>query len=48
MTIRAADHQLVIPNLVARVKTADGVLRPVIERSCLATLVPAASPLCRM
>ena len=48
MTIRAADNQLVIPNYVARVKTADGVLRPVIERSYPTTLVPAASPLCKM
>lgn len=48
MTIRAADNQLVIPNYVARVKMADGVLRPVIERSYPASLVPAASPLCKM
>ncbi|MFZ2305881.1 MAG: ABC transporter substrate-binding protein [Rhodoferax sp.] len=48
MTIRAADNQLVIPNYVARVKTADGVLRPVIERSYPAAIVPPASPLCKM
>ncbi|MBI2749550.1 MAG: ABC transporter substrate-binding protein [Burkholderiales bacterium] len=48
MTIRAADNQLVIPNYVARVKTADGVLRPVIERAYPASLVPAASPLCKI
>jgi branched-chain amino acid transport system substrate-binding protein len=48
MTIRAADNQLVIPNYVARVKTADGVLRPVIERAYSASLVPAASPLCKI
>jgi branched-chain amino acid transport system substrate-binding protein len=47
-TVRAADNQMVIPNYVARVKTADGVLRPVIERSYPATLTPAASPLCKM
>jgi branched-chain amino acid transport system substrate-binding protein len=47
-TVRAADNQLVIPNYVARVKTADGVLRPVIERTFPASLVPAASPLCKM
>lgn len=47
-TVRAADNQMVIPNYVARVKTADGVLRPVIEQSYPATLVPAASPLCKM
>jgi branched-chain amino acid transport system substrate-binding protein len=48
MTVRAADNQMVIPNYVARVKTADGVLRPVIERSYPASLTPAASPLCKM
>ena len=47
-TVRAADNQLVIPNYVARVKTADGGLRPVIERSYPATVTPAASPLCKM
>lgn len=47
-TVRAADNQLLIPNYVARVKTADGVLRPVIERSYPASTTPAASPLCKM
>jgi branched-chain amino acid transport system substrate-binding protein len=48
MTIRAADNQLLIPNYVARVKTSDGVLRPVIERSYPVSIVPPASPLCKM
>ncbi len=47
-TVRAADNQLLIPNYVARVKTADAVLRPVIERSYPASTTPAASPLCKM
>jgi len=47
-TVRAADNQLVIPNYIARVKTADGVLRPVIERAYPTSLVPPASPLCKM
>lgn len=47
-TVRTADNQLLIPNYVARVKTADGVLRPIIERSYPATISPAASPLCKM
>ena len=47
-TVRAADNQLLIPNYIARVKTADGVLRPVIEQSYPASLVPPASPLCKM
>ena len=46
--VRAADNQMVIPNYVARVKTADGLLRPVIERSFPASITPAASPLCKM
>lgn len=47
-TVRAADNQLLIPNYIARVKTADGVLRPVIEQSYPSSLVPPASPLCKM
>lgn len=47
-TVRAADNQLLIPNYIARVKTADGVLRPVIEQNYPASLVPPASPLCKM
>lgn len=47
-TIRKEDNQLVIPNYVARVKTADGVLRPVIEQTYPATITPAASPLCKL
>jgi branched-chain amino acid transport system substrate-binding protein len=46
--VRAADNQLVIPNYVARVKMADGVLRPVIEQSYPASITPAASPLCKI
>ena len=47
-TVRAADNQMVIPNYVARVKVADGVLRPVIEQTYPAIITPAASPLCKM
>ena len=47
-TIRAADNQLLMPNYVARVKMADGVLRPVIEQTYPASLAPAASPLCKL
>lgn len=47
-TVRAVDNQMVIPNYVARVKTADGVLRPVIEQTYPVSIVPAASPLCKM
>lgn len=48
VTMRAADNQLVIPNFVGRAKTADGVLRPVIEQTFPAASMPAASPLCKM
>jgi branched-chain amino acid transport system substrate-binding protein len=48
VTIRAADNQMLIPNYVARVKVADGQLRPVIEQSYPATITPPASPLCKM
>lgn len=47
-TIRKEDNQLLIPNYVARVKTADGVLRPVIEQTYPASITPAASPLCKL
>ena len=43
-TVRPADNQLLIPNYIARVKVADGVLRPVIEQSYPATITPPASP----
>lgn len=48
VTMRAADNQLVIPNYVGRVKTVDGVLRPVIEQTFPASLTPPPSPLCKM
>lgn len=47
-TVRAEDNQLLIPNYIARVKTADGVLRPVIEQTYPASIIPPASPLCKM
>jgi branched-chain amino acid transport system substrate-binding protein len=46
--MRAADNQLVIPNLVGRAKVMDGQLRPVVEQVFPASLTPAASPLCKM
>lgn len=46
--MRAADHQLVLPNLVGRAKMVDGQLRPVVERVFPATLTPPPSPLCKM
>ena len=46
--LRAADNQLLLPNFVGRVKTVDGVLRPVVEQTFPATLTPPPSPLCKM
>lgn len=46
--MRAADNQLVIPNLVGRAKMVDGSLRPVIEQSFPASVMPGPSPLCKM
>lgn len=46
--MRAEDNQLLLPNYVGRAKVADGVLRPVIERTFPASLTPPPSPLCKM
>lgn len=46
--MRAADNQLVLPNFVARAKVVDGQLRPVIEQTFAASLMPVASPLCKL
>jgi branched-chain amino acid transport system substrate-binding protein len=48
VTMRAADNQLLLPNYVGRAKTVDGVLRPVIEQTFAPSIIPAASPLCKM
>lgn len=46
--MRKEDNQLVLPNFVARAKVADGVLRPVIERTFSASTMPGPSGLCKM
>lgn len=48
VTMRAADNQLLLPNYVGRAKVVDGVLRPVIEQTFPASIIPAPSPLCKM
>lgn len=48
LTMRAADNQLLLPNYVGRAKVVDGVLRPVIEQTFPPSIIPAASPLCKM
>ncbi len=46
--MRAADNQLVLPNLVGRAKVVDGTLRPVIEQIFPPSVMPGPSPLCKM
>lgn len=48
VTMRAADNQLLLPNYVARAKSMDGAIVPVIEHVFPPSLVPAPSPLCKM
>lgn len=48
VVMRAADHQLDLPNIVGRAKTVDGQVRPVIEQVFPLSINPAASPLCKM
>ena len=48
VALRAADNQLLLPNYVGRVKTVDGVLRPVVEQTFPASITPPPSPLCKM
>jgi branched-chain amino acid transport system substrate-binding protein len=46
--MRPEDHQLLLPNFVARIAMVDGKLRPVTERRFPASLIPPPSPLCKM
>ena len=48
LVMRAADNQLGLPNFVGRAKVVDGVLRPVIEQTFAPSLMPVASPLCKL
>lgn len=48
VTMRAQDNQLLLPNYVARVKVADGLLRPVMEQQFDASIAPAPSAACKM
>ena len=47
-TMRAEDHQLVIPNYIGQVQSVDGVLRPVLTHTYPASLVPAPSGECKL
>ena len=46
--VRAADNQMVLANYVGRAKMVDGQLRAPIETVFPASIVPAASPLCKL
>lgn len=47
-TMRAEDHQLIIPDYVGQVKEVDGVLRPVIIETFPASLVPPPDGKCKL
>ncbi len=49
VTMRAEDNQLLIPNYISQViKVDDGSLHPVIQHSFDASIIPAASPDCKL
>lgn len=48
LTVRAEDHQVMVPNFVGRVKNFNGELRPVVEQVFTPAIIPAPSPLCKM
>ena len=48
VTMRMEDNQLMLPSYVARAKTVEGTLRPVVEQVYPPSIIPAPSPLCKM
>jgi len=48
LTVRAEDHQVMVPNFVGRVKNFEGELRPVVQEVFPPSTIPAPSPLCKM
>lgn len=48
VAVRAADNQMVLPTYSGVVKKVDGALRPVMDKAFPASLVPAASPDCKL
>ncbi|MDN5842063.1 MAG: ABC transporter substrate-binding protein [Alcaligenaceae bacterium] len=48
VTMRAADHQLVLPNYIGQVQEVDGKLEPVIMRRFDPSIVPAPSGDCKL
>lgn len=47
-TVRAADNQMTVANLVGRAKMVDGKLQPVVEQVFPGSITPAPSPLCKL
>src|SRR5690606_41036963 len=48
VTMRAADHQLILPNYIGEVQEVDGKLEPVIIRRFDPSIVPAPSGDCKL
>lgn len=48
VTMRAADHQLILPNYIGEVQEVDGKLEPVIVRRFDPSIVPAPSGDCKL
>ncbi len=46
--VRAADNQVMVPNFMGRAKVVDGNMRSFAEHTYAPSLIPAASPLCKM
>lgn len=48
LTVRAEDHQVLVPNFIGQVKSFEGELRPVAQQVFPPSIIPAPSPLCKM
>ena len=48
LEMRAADHQLLLPNFIARVQMVGGALHPVLVQEYPASVIPPPSPACKM
>ena len=48
LEMRAADHQSLLPNFIARVQMVGGALHPVLVQEYPASVIPPPSPACKM
>jgi branched-chain amino acid transport system substrate-binding protein len=48
LTVRAEDHQVMVPNFVGKVKNFNGELRPTVQEVFAPATMPGASALCKM